>query len=308
MTTRNKGTHQVHLMMDVVMRKGNEEMLMLPGQAFPIPYDIGVLQKSWDLELWVFSALFSNDKIYTNYGNTPMTELELRAQGLLDSAKTSKGFGLTVLSFNEQPVGLFYGYYPGSKTTGRWHDALPVSKFFELEQGAVLSDNMCTPFVPNIYAKLKSGSKERSSDKLLWDISEGKEAVFRQIDIPVVLADPDRSSNMSSNCGWICLADLWWCTYNRIIKSYMKAHPEFDGKLYLSWGTETDVYYDKKVNRKEYNDIKTFICKTNRVLNVDGYSSGDPFESVDIGRYEINSLNDAVIKGASCKTDYIGSL
>lgn len=283
-------------------------MLMLPGQAFPIPYDLGVLQKSWDLELWVFSALFSNDKIYTQYGNIPMTETELRTQGLLDSAKTSNGFGLHVLSFNEQPIGLFYDYYPGSKTTGRWYDALPVSKFFEMEQGAVLSSNMVTPFVPAIYAKLKSGKKERVTDKLLWDAAEEKEAAFRQIAIPVVLASPDRTSHSCSDRGWLCAADLWLFNYNRVIKSYMKVHPELDGKLYLSWGHETNTYYGKKVNRKEYNDIKTFICKTNRVLSVDTYVSGDPFASVDLGRYEVNELKDAVTRSVTSKTDYIGSL
>lgn len=315
MYRQSKGSHQVHLMMDVVMRqnkgKEKEELLLLPGQAFQIPHNLGMFARSWDLELWVFSALFSKDKIYVDVNSTPMSESELRSEGLIDVAKTSKGFGLTVLTFNEQPMGLFYDYFPGCKSKGRWHDSVPVTKFFEMEQSAMLINTVRTPFVPKIFVKVKSDVKLQPTDKVMWGVREEKPIVVRPVPIPIVLGNPEHSSYMTSsedNGLWKYEADKWWASSYRAVHAYVKAHAELEEKFYVSWGDETDAYYNVRADRKAYNDIKMFVCKTNRMLSVGNYRSGDPFGFIDTGRKDVNTLQEATTRVLDRKSDYIGSL
>lgn len=308
-----KNNNKVGFMLEVVMRRndhGDTSYIMMPGQAFPIePRDannnvVGVTQ------IWLYSALMSNGKFYTNVNSAPISLAELQASGMYNSATTSNKFGLSVYTIDPNVnTGLFTASDTMRQQRNIWYSQMHIGKYVELQRMSMAKPfESSIIFTPYFYAKLKDGvNPNLSMDVKLWDATCGMWQYFRKTDIPIVLDDYVAARRCNA---------LW-------SKSTMGRSPDAVKGYYLeAWQDEiqTDhlfIAYDEPplvgicerlYTRAKFNEERTFYGSTYRRYIEVPYVEGDILKPIDSGRIQARHTTLDTIVNKAADRNYLEEL
>ena len=259
---------------------------LMPGQAFPIYTDRTKKQESFT-ELWLFYAMFSDDKIYTDLSDKPYSKSELLAKGVYETARTRKQDGLMILSFDVTPYYLWPSNVISGEERVRTKMQIPVSKFFDLASVAKEEYNHFKSILPNIYLKVHDG-KEKTGDVHLWDAKTKSHKWFRKAPIHVIISDPLKADNTS----WGDAALTFATNYEANLNEYLKRNADLSREIYVSYGNlePTIKTVEHLVPREEYAKYKDPYSFSHRKMVVGTYCKNDPFGFMDTHREHVNDL------------------
>lgn len=316
----SKNSNKVGFMCDVVMRRneGKQVYLMLPGQAFPADPEYEGNKKIGVTQIWLYSAMMSKGKYYTDTNSAPKSLVELQSGGVYNVANTSEGFGLSVYTLDTlNKPGLFSESYWSNGDSSNCHDyniwnsQLPIKKYHDLQNTALcVSPDSASVFLPRLYAKLKPGVKASPHrDVLLYDVVCEKKQWFRRADIPLILDDivkareykrPWTNTDMARVC--------------KAVKGfYFEANADVvqDGVLYIAYdaaATAAPDFCEKKYTRAEFDMERTFFGSTYRRYIEVPYIANDVLQPIDIGRTQARRMTLDVIARGSNEHDYINEI
>lgn len=185
---------RVHFGLDVLWEtEETEPAILVPGQAFAVStfQDRNIVQDpnpvKGKVEIKVFCSLHRGDAIYTDADSQPVEKKDLIDENMLaytNIHSQTRGFGVTILSPDEQVPGSFAGH-------GRTVLPYGLQELFQREQiSRIMMGPACHMYmVPSIFAKLTDKASTMDGDVELFDVEIGETAMFRKLPVPVVLGN-----------------------------------------------------------------------------------------------------------------------
>lgn len=298
-------------MLDVVLRneEKGESYILVPGQAFPIqPRDSRnvVVGKT---QLWLYSALMSNGKLYTDRSSAPMSLMELQTNGVYISAATSNGFGISVYTIDpDNNTGIFTEHESLQNSRTIWRRPMPISKYIEFQHTAMsMPPESAMTFMPSLYAKLKPGVQPSDTDVRLWDVTCKDWQYFRKTDIPLVLDDYVLARR--KNAPWS--KSTMGHSPNAIKGYYLEAWEDElqTDHLFIAYNEHPIKGVCERVyTRQAFNDERTFYGSTYRRYIEVPHIIGDSIRPIDSGRIMARDLTLDIIVNKAKEYNYLEEL
>ena len=280
-------------MIDVMVRKGEDAVILCPGQAVPVYAAYSSIENLYDVEMWLMTAKMEGQSIYTDLAQDPIP-IEDITNGAAQHANCTKPFGLEVIRMTGNVLGVYAMNPPYRMGDFRHATSLKAKDFISFAKTATPVLNSYEDFAPAFYVKMTEDAPAEKGEVELYDCTIDAIGRFVRLDLPILLSCPDRGKVTQ----WKRDMMRYAAGASSAIQWYLSSNPQYEGKVYVSFGPPPAGFKtpERLVNRKDYEELRLFSGRSPRRLVHLPVCTGDLYAEVDGDRTRICNFTQEALR------------